>query len=172
MVDYLVPTDRFGTLELSTTGDLISSYKFQALPGQSFYQYAGYATFVGAGSQGTLPRYRFYTTAEWSRGPWGVFVANTYIPGVTDIGGGGAIFASSRTLKPEPVSRYSAWDLQLSYTAHDWSRVRSLRLSAGVNNVFNRMPPQSPQAFTDANVDTGTYSPIGRLVYVTASIKF
>ena len=171
-VDYLAPTERFGTLEFSTTGDFISSYKFQALPGQPFYQYAGYATFVGAGSQGTLPKYRFYTTAEWSNGPWDVFAGNTYIPGVTDIGGGGAIFATSRTLKPVPVSRYIAWDLQLSYTLHDWRLLKNLKLSAGVNNLFNRMPPQSPQAFTDANVDTGTFSPIGRLVYVTASARF
>lgn len=171
-IDYLLPEGRFGSLELSSTGDFISSYKFQALPGQGFYQYAGYATFVGAGSQGTLPKYRFYTTADWGLGPWDVFVGNTYIPGVTDIGGGGAIFASSTTLKPEPVSRYVAWDLQLSYKAESWSYVKRLRVSAGVNNLFNRMPPQSPQAFTDANVDTGTFSPIGRLVYVTASVRF
>ena len=171
-VDYLRPTERFGTLEFSTTGDLLSSYEFQALPGQPFYEYAGYATFVGAGSQGTLPKYRFYTTAEWSRGPWDVFLGNTYIPGVTDIGGGGAIFATSKTLKPVPVSRYFAWDLHVSYTGHFQSRLQQVRLSVGVNNLFNRMPPQSSQAFTDANVDTGTYSPIGRLVYVTASARF
>jgi iron complex outermembrane receptor protein len=34
------------------------------------------------------------------------------------------------------------------------------------------MPPLAPQAYTDNNADVSTYSPIGRLVYLTASVKF
>jgi hypothetical protein len=44
--------------------------------------------------------------------------------------------------------------------------------------VFNRMPPVSTNvntpsaAFTDLPADVSTYSPIGRLTYVQASLKF
>jgi iron complex outermembrane receptor protein len=34
------------------------------------------------------------------------------------------------------------------------------------------MPPLSPQAFTDNNADVASYSPIGRLIYASAGIKF
>jgi iron complex outermembrane receptor protein len=49
---------------------------------------------------------------------------------------------------------------------------KSWTIAAGINNIANKMPPLAVQAFTDNNADTGTYSPIGRLVYVTASLKF
>jgi iron complex outermembrane recepter protein len=42
----------------------------------------------------------------------------------------------------------------------------------GVNNIFNRMPPLAPQAYTDNDADVSTYSPIGRLLYVMGRVKF
>jgi len=45
-------------------------------------------------------------------------------------------------------------------------------VALGVNNIANRMPPSSPQAFTDNNADVATYSPLGRLVYATFDAKF
>jgi iron complex outermembrane receptor protein len=42
----------------------------------------------------------------------------------------------------------------------------------GVNNFTDRMPPASPQAFTDNLADVATYSPIGRLIYASVGIKF
>jgi iron complex outermembrane receptor protein len=50
--------------------------------------------------------------------------------------------------------------------------VKGWSVGVGVNNVANRMPPLAPQAFTDNNADVATYSPIGRLIYATATIKF
>ena len=47
-----------------------------------------------------------------------------------------------------------------------------MRILVGVNNMFDRMPPRAAQAFTDNNADVATYSPLGRLWYVTASVKF
>jgi hypothetical protein len=55
------------------------------------------------------------------------------------------------------------------------NRIGILGMSAAalrVNNVGDRMPPPSPQAFTDTLADTATYSPIGRLIYVSAAVKF
>jgi iron complex outermembrane receptor protein len=50
--------------------------------------------------------------------------------------------------------------------------VKGWDLAVGVNNLANRMPPRSPQAFTDNNADVATYSPLGRLFYATFAAKF
>jgi iron complex outermembrane recepter protein len=172
--EYELPTDKLGNFTFSTTGAMFLHYKFQALPDQPFFEYAGYATNGGTGVQGTLPKYRFYSTVDWQYQNWDVTLGNTYISSVTDIGPGGIVFATSSTLKPVHVSSYVAWDLRTAYTdEHGAGKfVKSWTLAAGINNIANRMPPLAQQAFSDNNADVSTYSPIGRLVYVTGSMKF
>jgi len=172
--DYETRRTRLGTFSLGTQGTYFNSYEFQALPGQAFYQYAGYATNGGTGVQGTLPRWRFYSVVSDQWHNWNAMIANTYISSVTDIGPGGVVYANSTTLKAVPVSSYMTWDTQLGYgTDVDGNQLlKHWSISAGVNNVFNRMPPPAPQAFSDNNADVSTYSPIGRQVYVSAVVKF
>ena len=144
------------------------------MSGQAFYNYAGFATNGGTGVQGTIPKYSFYTTLDWQYGNWDVNLGNTYMSAVTDIGPGGLVYATSKTLKPLSVSSYTTWDLRVGY-ARDLEAsglVKGWSVGAGINNLFDRMPPRAPQAFTDNNADVSTYSPIGRLVYAMASIKF
>jgi iron complex outermembrane receptor protein len=151
-------------------------YKFQALSDQPFYEYAGFATNGGTGVQGTLPKYRFYSTINWKYQNWDATLANTYISSVKDIGPGGIVFANSTTLRAIPVSSYTTWDVRVAYTDESRSNVlkfvKGWTVAAGMNNIANRMPPLAAQAFTDNNADVATYSPIGRLTYVTASVKF
>lgn len=176
--EYELRTATFGKFAFSTAATIFQSYKFKALPEQPFYEYAGYATNGGTGQQGTIPRYRAYSVVEWSRRSWRVMVGNTHVPSVTDIGVGGDTFANSTTLKPTRVNSYTTWDLQIGCgldaknAPHWWSLPRGTKLTLGVNNVFNRMPPLAPQAFTDSFVDPGTYGLIGRLVFVSANVKF
>jgi iron complex outermembrane receptor protein len=171
---YELPTTRFGTFAVNTAGTVFDSFEFQALPYQAFYQYAGFATNGGTGVQGTIPKYRFYTTFDWRLTHWDATLANTYVSSVTDIGAGGIVYATSTTLKPIPVASYTAWDVRLAYTGDSvLGRIgKSWSAALGVNNIANRLPPLSPQAFTDNNADVASYSPIGRFVYVTAGIKF
>ena len=117
-----------------------------------------------------LPRWRAYTTLHWDQGGWEATIANTYIPGVTDIGVGGIVFATSTTLKAVRVASYTTWDLSAGYTFRNLAK--GLRFMVGVNNIADRMPPRAPQAFPDNNADVATYSPIGRLWYATVSVKF
>jgi outer membrane receptor protein involved in Fe transport len=154
--NYLIPTDRAGTFTIGTTGSIFDSFNFQGLPGQAYIQYAGHATNAGVFG-GTLPKYHFYTTLEWSYGDFDFGVANTYLSAVTDTGTNG-------NLAPLPVSRYSTFDLRAAYS---WQKFKA---AVGVNNVGNRMPPLAPRTFTDNNADVSTYSPIGRLVYATVSV--
>jgi iron complex outermembrane recepter protein len=153
---YTIPTEHLGDFDIGTTGSIFDSFKFQGLPGQPFIQYAGHVTNAGVFG-GTLPKYHFYTTLEWSYRDLDIGVANSYLSAVTDTGING-------NLAPLPVSRYSSWDVRAAY---DWHK---LKAAAGINNLTNRMPPLAPRTFTDNNVDVATYSPIGRLVYATVSV--
>jgi iron complex outermembrane recepter protein len=165
-----------GTFTLATNGSIFLHYLFQALPGQQFYEYAGYVTNGGTGVQGTVPKYHFYSTLDWKRDNVDLTLGNTYISAVTDIGPGGIVFAKSKTLKPLPVASYLTWDLRAAYTDETpGTRIKEIKgwsVALGINNLANRMPPAAPQAYTDNNADVSTYSPIGRLVYLTGSVKF
>lgn len=172
--EYEWETASAGTFTLGTVGTVFDSYQFQALPSQKFYEYVGTVTNGGTGVQGTLPKYRFYTTLDWRSGPWLATLGNTYVSSVTDIGPGGIVYETSQTLKPIPVSSYMSWDLRLAYNGGrtDFMGIKSYTVSLGVNNVTNKMPPRAPQAYTDNNADVSSYSPLGRMVYVTAQAKF
>ena len=101
-------------------------------------------------------------------------MGNTYASAVTDIGPGGIVFATSTTLKANPVSTYSAFDIRVSYTSETGiGRIgKSWNVAVGVNDFTDRWPPLSPQAFSDNLADVASYSPIGRLVYISAALKF
>ncbi len=175
-VDYMLKTDHLGRFDFTTAATIFKNYKFRALPEQPYYEYVGYTTSGGTGQQGTIPRYRLYSTVEWSRGPWRAMVGNTFVPGVVDIGVGGNTYAESTTIVPTQVASYMSWDLQLGYAFNrnpDRSRFApSTKLTVGVNNVFDRMPPSAPQAWPDSSVDPGTYGLLGRLVFVSAKMEF
>jgi len=101
-------------------------------------------------------------------------LANTYASSVMDIGAGGIVFATSTTLKARPVSDYSVRDIRVAYNSESGlgGIAKSWNVALGVNNFTDRMPPLSPRAFTDNLADVSSYSPIGRLVYISAALKF
>jgi iron complex outermembrane receptor protein len=101
-VDYTFKTPLPGTVELGTTGTFFIDDKIQSLPTSSFYEYAGHVTTA----EGTMPGYRFYSTATWRDAAWEVTVGNTYVAALTDVGSGGA------AASPEMyVASYMAWDV-------------------------------------------------------------
>jgi len=163
---YLVNTASAGRFRFESTLVAYASYRFQSLPTEPYYQYAGYATDGGSGSNGTIPKWRTYSVVNWAFGDFEALIANTYIPSVTDIGPGG-----SAPTAPIHVGSFASFDAAISYKfTNAW--MKNLKVTVGVNNVFDRMPPLAPQAFTDANADIGTYGAIGRFFYVDASYRF
>lgn len=195
---YDIPTKSMGTISLMNQASVLLSYKYRALPltgasptpSQLLYEFAGTTT-QGGGAQGTLPRLRMYTTLDWTVNHWSVGVANSYVGPVKDIGAGGASFWPNYNAgKPGyiigHVKAFSSWDLRASWTSNpDDPSGHGVTLSAGVNNLFNQMPPLStninPAAGASAsatawraenNTDVSTYGAIGRLIYVSAGVKF
>ncbi len=178
-VNYVIPNRDYGRFKVGTTGTFFIDYKFQALPSQPYYEYANHISNGGTGAQGAVPGTRFFTTLDWSQGPWAVSLANTYIGEMTDIGPGGITFALSTSLRRQPVAAYSSWDLAASHTFSKSAADSGLRrwlggmqVSVGINNLADKMPIITPQAFNESNADVSTYNPIGRLFYISAKYRF
>lgn len=183
-IDYSIPTASAGTFTFNSVVAVFLNYKFQALPSQKFYEYAGTATNGGTGVQGVLPKFRSYTTFDWTIGNIDLTVGNTYISGVRDLGVGGITYELNSVRTPPTafagrIKPYTTFDLRLAYAVKDRDGHPSgFSIAGGVNNVFDRMPPISTNvftpsaAYTDNTADVSTYSPIGRLGYVQAAVKF
>lgn len=170
-LEYAFDVGMAGHFDLQSTWSGYNTYRAEALPTEPYYQYAGHATGSGSVSQGTIPRWRSYSTVQWKDRGYGLLVGYSYIPSVTDIGPGG-----SAATAPIKVGTYQQVDLMASY---DFSHLglskylNQLSVSVGVNNVFNKEPPQAPNAFKDTNADIGTYlGGIGRMYYTDISYKF
>ena len=163
-VAYAWSRTRAGSFELSSTATLYTRFALQQLPDEAAAQLAGHATALG----GTLPRYRFRTTADWSTLRATVSIGHTYVPPVTDLGQGGP--AAGPTLD---VPGFSAFDVNGSLRLRDRSRDPGLTVRAGINNVFNRQPPLAPNAFPDARADWGTYGgSVGREYFVSVDYAY
>lgn len=87
---------------------------------------------------------------------------------------GGAVYWTNAARKTAAVPRDMARDLRLGYgRALQGSEIKGWSVALGVNDMFNRLPPISPPACANDNsTDVGTHSPIGHLVYASASIRF
>ncbi|MDB6092402.1 MAG: TonB-dependent receptor [Gammaproteobacteria bacterium] len=167
--DYILPWTTYGTFTVSTNGAIFKSFHFQDAPGHAFIQYAGSTNNAGAtgGFGGTLPTYRFFTSLDWTRNNWDVSVNNTYVSGTNDTGVNGT------SVPTIPVASYVTFDTRVAY---DWRQEGhhpgDVLFALGVNNIADRMPPLAPRAFVDNNADVSTFSPIGRLIYATATVTF
>lgn len=183
---YEIPTQNFGTFTVGTDGTWMDHFLYSALPGQPFYEFAGYSTNTQT-EAGTFPHLSFYTTLNWRYHAWDATVGNSYMSSlISDIGSASPLtYAPANYLLTHPavpVGYYTSWDLQLSYTFDQakagrlGSWLKGMKIAVGMNDVFNRMPPYAgiSQAAGNNynNVDTSEYSPIGRLMFVSGSVKF
>jgi iron complex outermembrane receptor protein len=168
-----LPTQSAGNFSLTSALTVYNSFLLQAIPTEDYFQYAGHATggSTSSSSQGTIPRWRTYTTLDWKYQGIDTFIGHTYVPTVTDIGPGG-----DAASPPVPVGSYQQFDVSVAYDLAkmkyaQWMEKLTLRF--GVNNVFNRMPPMAPNAFPSTNVDLGAYNgAIGRIYFLDANYRF
>jgi iron complex outermembrane receptor protein len=183
-IEYELPATSFGRFTVATTGTYLKSFLVQRLPTNPIFEYAGYAT-NGQTMAGTFPKYSFYSTLEWRQGNWAAQLGSSYVSATTDILSGQipALYLANPATPPvSKVAAYTTYDLQGSYTFGKsdasalWSYLRGLKLTVGVNNLSNQMPPFAPKSqpagSNNNNVDVANYSPVGRLVFISGSVKF
>lgn len=162
-VEYSYQNDTWGRFNGAVSVGYYTSYSFQALPSVDPFETVGLAS----NTNGTIPRWMSYTSIGWNRGKWSANLGWQHIPGVTDVNGDG----EERT--PIDIKSYDSIDISAAYTfGSEWKWLNGFSVRVGCNNVFNKMPPFGGGTFTEANADTATYDPVGRLMFVEAKYSF
>jgi iron complex outermembrane receptor protein len=165
-LEYTFPTN-FGKFDFTSTWTWYNSDTLQLIPTEPFYQYSGYASV----NEGTVPKWRTYTTLDWKKDGLDAVIGVTYISSVQDIGTGG-----DDQYGFESVASFTAFDASLTYDfnhLHMGYGLDGLKVTIGVNNAFDKLPPLAINAFPNTNADVGTYDgAIGRMWYVSGSYKF
>ena len=164
-LEYVWQTVSLGRFDLTSTWTWYNSYEEELIPSEPYYQYTGEAS----QNESTIPKWRTYTTLDWTNRGLDAWVGMTYISAVTDVGVGG-----DDQYGMESVAAFTAFDLGLSYSCKGLCKgLDGLKVTVGVNNVFNKNPPLAPNAFPNTNADVGTYDgPIGRMYYIDAKYSF
>lgn len=151
-----------GTFGAKLSGTLALTSKRQAGPGDPFLSNLG--RFV---TDGVVQRWRHRLTGDWSQGPWGVTLGNTYYAGYNDQNSAiniddGSIVSANR------VKAYSIWDISGSY---EFSK--QFKLRAGIQNLLDTSPPFSNQAYYFiSGYDPSYTDPRGRFFYMSAQYSF
>lgn len=166
-IDYTWSFTGIGKFDLSSYWTWYNSYQLQLIPTEGYYEYSGTASI----NEGTIPKWRTYTNLDWKN--WGAeaFVAITWIDSVENENVGGSSAQDTGT-----VGAFTAVDLGLSYDfghMHMFKALEGLKVTVGVNNVADTLPPLAPNVFPNTNADVGTYDgAIGRMFYVEGKYSF
>ncbi|MEQ9663545.1 MAG: TonB-dependent receptor [Parasphingopyxis sp.] len=154
-----------GSLSLAFTGTYTFENAFQTLPTAAFIDCAGFYGNVCGSPQ---PDWRHRATIGYTADAgWGVTFRWRHFGSVDYDGGPG----TAAVTIDDTIDSYDWFDLNVSYDITD-----NLRLSGGVNNVFDREPPTIGGAFaggfSNGNTYPGQYDPVGRYVYFGGRIQF
>ncbi len=139
--------------------------------------------FVNGGFGGVFPAVKFNAGASWTFSGFTAAVNTRYIGSFRECGRR----VLNDSLEPQPgdgigpgycfmdatysrrVSHSNTWDLFASYAFK--TAAGKTTIGAGVNNLFNRPPPQLYNSFAP-NADPTTYDFVGRFVYGRILHKF
>ncbi|QGZ39731.1 iron complex outermembrane receptor protein [Pseudoduganella flava] len=153
------PVGRFGG---RLTGTYVLDSKIQTAPGDPFVSNLG--RFV---TDGVVQRWRHTITFDWEKGPFSASLSNTFSSSYEDQNS--AINTDTGTVvEPNHVSSYALWDMSAA-----WQATRALRVRAGIQNMFDRSPPYSNQAYHFLSGYDPTYTdPRGRRYYASVNYAF
>jgi len=154
---YFFNTDSAGRFDFSTSVAYFKEFVFEPLPGQT-YDYTGQYT----STFGTLPRWRSFTTFDWTLKDLQLGLTHSFIPSVEDADSG-----------YEEVDSWQSLDLRASYDLGNsrWRWSKGLSFTVGVNNVFDEYAPLIAGE-ADNGADVGTYGAHGRMYYAQMRLKF
>ncbi|HEY1128261.1 MAG TPA: TonB-dependent receptor, partial [Roseateles sp.] len=111
-------------------------------------------------NDGVVQRWRHTVSADWALGPYSLMLSNSYLSGYTD--------QHDMAKADRKVAAYSLWNMSAA-----WEATKSLTLRAGVQNLFDKAPPYSQQAyFFLVGYDPSYTDPRGRYGYVSLRYTF
>lgn len=157
----------FGRLDLNLNGTYMDKFD-QTSPGGEISHKVGTMVdgngdpVIGAQNGGVILRYKHQLAGTWTTGPWATTLIQNFRSG----------YQVGRDLNDNKVfiSRESIFDANLTYKGFE-----NVTLAAGIKNMFNRQPDTIGAAVTNqfqSGYDINQYDPRGRLVYVSAGVKF
>ncbi|WP_173655724.1 TonB-dependent receptor domain-containing protein [Sphingomonas turrisvirgatae] len=159
---YKLPTAFVGESSALNFGlwvNYLIDYKVNELPGVTL-DYAGSASVFGAGLGTSFPRWRGTGNVAWNFDPITLSTRVRYIDKMVNR-------ASIQFPGEEFTGPGSVWYFDFAVEA----KVEALTLRLGVNNAFDRQPPQyTPNV--QSGTDPSLYDVIGRRAYVQARLKF
>jgi iron complex outermembrane recepter protein len=161
---YEIPIPDAGTLRLDSSSTYYHCFDIKVAPGLPYTPTAGLVT----GLNGSIPRWRTYNVLSYEQSGYSASIAHTYYPSMRD-----TTWVYVPDGYTERIPAYSVFDASVSYeikSSRTW--FRGMKLTFGVNNIGNKMPPRSATFDGLSNADIGEFSPIGRLFYVSGSYKF
>jgi iron complex outermembrane receptor protein len=113
-------------------------------------------------ANGVILRWKDNATVAYDRGDWGASITHNYQQGYADIAGNKALNI------PHQVDAYQTFDAQLMYNG-----IKSLQLTGGVKNLFDRSPPYTNYSPSFVGGYDISYADVrGRFVYLTATYRF
>jgi iron complex outermembrane receptor protein len=143
-------------------GTYVLTSKIQNSPGDAYV--SNLNKFV---TDSVVQRWRHTVSFDWDQGPLSASLSNTFYSGYDDQNSAiniddGSVVAANK------VKAYSLWDMSAAYAA-----TSSLKLRVGVQNMFDKSPPYSNQAyFFISGYDPSYTDPRGRRFYANASYAF
>jgi iron complex outermembrane recepter protein len=142
-----------GTFGLRLNGTLTLKSQQQTGNGDPFVSNLG--RFI---NDGVVQRWRHTLSVDWERGPFSATLSNSYLQGYDD---------QHIVGKPDrKVGAYSLWNLSAA-----WAATEALTFRAGVQNLLDKSPPFSQQAwFFLSGYDPSYTDTRGRFAY--ASVKY
>jgi iron complex outermembrane receptor protein len=168
-------TSGWGTVQFAFVGTWLQSFEKEPLlqdPALGHYDCAG---LFGITCGTPLPKWRHRLRTTWNT-PWDIdFSANwRYLSGVALDTNTSIPLLHSATHNFADATINDFWYLDL---AADWNVRTGVDLHAGVNNVFDRLPPALassaiPVGVGNDNTFPGTYDSLGRTFFIGATIKY
>ncbi|MCD2515218.1 TonB-dependent receptor [Massilia sp. G4R7] len=143
-------------------GTYVLASRIQNAPGDAFV--SNLNKFV---TDGVVQRWRHTVSFDWDRGPLSASLQNTWSSGYDDQNTAiniddGSVVAANK------VKSYSLWDLSGA-----WQATPTLKLRAGVQNLFDESPPYSNQAYYFlSGYDPSYTDPRGRRFYASVNYSF
>jgi iron complex outermembrane receptor protein len=150
---------RFGA---HLSGTYVLDSKIQTSPGDAFISDLG--KFV---TDGVVQRWRHKATFDWERGALSASLSNTFSASYEDQNS--AINTDDGSVvAPNRVKAYSLWDMSLAYAV-----TKNLTLRSGVQNLFDKAPPYSNQAYYFiSGYDPSYTDPRGRRLYASVNYAY
>ncbi|WEF31268.1 TonB-dependent receptor [Pseudoduganella chitinolytica] len=162
MVDVHGVDTAIGRFGGRLTGTYVLKSKVQTGPGDPFISNLG--RFV---TDMVVQRWRHTVSFDWERGPLSASLSNTFSSGYDDQNSAiniddGSVVAANR------VASYSLWDLSGA-----WEVNKAWKVRAGVQNLADKSPPYSNQAYYFISGYDPTYTdPRGRRFYASVNYVF